>query len=312
MKKYLLIASLLIPLSLFCQQRPQYTQYVNNYFLINPAFAGIEKEVEIIAGYRKQWAGLGGSPSTSYLTAHAGLTNELTDRESTALFSLSHPHHALGLTVINDEAGALNRFVCYGTYAYHLKLGVKMNMSAGISAGVSQVKVSQNKLELDMPVDPAVYNFTGRARADINAGILFYGDNFFAGISLQQIIPPDVISNGYKISVYGDRKFPDLFASAGGKFKINDDFFLTPSLMLKYINNLPFTFDINTKIDYKNLLWAGYSYRYKSGMAAMAGIRLKEGLKFGYSYDITTSGLQTVSHGTHEFLISFTIKRKNN
>ncbi len=318
MKKLIIsLISLVFFISVFAQQRPQYTQYVSNYFLINPAFAGIEKDMNVTVSYRNQWAGLNGSPSTSYLTFNTplqsakgttGISSE--SKDNAVLYSLSEPHHAVGFTVINDKAGALNRFVAYGTYAYHLQLSSKINLSAGLSAGISTINVHQDKLALEIPVDPAVYNYTGKAKADMNAGVLLYGEKFFAGISVQQIIPQHVISNGSSINIYGDRKFPDLFLSGGYIFKINNDLNFMPSVMLKYINTVPATFDLNAKFDYKNLLWAGYSYRYKSGMAIMAGVKLKEGLKFGYSYDLTTSGLQKVSSGTHELLVAFDIKRK--
>jgi hypothetical protein len=38
----------------YAQQRPQYTQYVFNSFLLNPAVAGIENYVDLKAGYRSQ------------------------------------------------------------------------------------------------------------------------------------------------------------------------------------------------------------------------------------------------------------------
>lgn len=307
------IASLFLITSAFAQQRPQYTQYVNNYFLINPAAAGIEKDMHLTASYRKQWAGLIGSPATSYLTANTslGTTNNMRTEASnnTALFTLSEPHHAIGFTIVNDEAGALNRFTAYASYAYHLQLSAKINLSAGISGGMSNIQVHENKLALENPIDPAVYNYTGKPKGDVNAGLLLYGEQFFAGVSVQQIIPSKINTNGNNINLYGDRKFPDLFLSGGYRFAINSDLSVQPSIMLKYINTVPLTFDLNAKVDYKDLLWAGYSYRYQSGMAVFAGLRIKNDLKFGYSYDLTTSGLQKVSSGTHEFLLAFTIKK---
>lgn len=49
------------------QQKPQYTQYVMNNFILNPAIAGIENYVDVKAGYRAQWQGLEGAPVTSYI-----------------------------------------------------------------------------------------------------------------------------------------------------------------------------------------------------------------------------------------------------
>ncbi|MGZ3777739.1 MAG: type IX secretion system membrane protein PorP/SprF, partial [Mucilaginibacter sp.] len=40
------------------QQKPQYTQYVLNNLLINPAVTGIESYFDVKTGYRSQWTGL--------------------------------------------------------------------------------------------------------------------------------------------------------------------------------------------------------------------------------------------------------------
>ncbi|WP_257667254.1 T9SS type B sorting domain-containing protein [Parapedobacter tibetensis] len=56
------------------QQRPQYTQYIFNGFLANPAVAGIERYVDLKMGARSQWQGVDGAPQT--LTNAAGCTDE--------------------------------------------------------------------------------------------------------------------------------------------------------------------------------------------------------------------------------------------
>ncbi|HNF30238.1 MAG TPA: type IX secretion system membrane protein PorP/SprF, partial [Chitinophagaceae bacterium] len=69
-------------------------------------------------------------------------------------------------------------------------------------------------------------------------------------------------------------------------------------------------FDLNAKIQYQDYIWAGASYRYKDGYAAMVGINLSNSINIGYSYDLTTSRLNTVSKGTHEFVLGFILGNK--
>ena len=59
MKKKLLI----IPFVLFvffadAQQRPHYTQYILNNYILNPALSGIENYVDVKLSTRDQWVGL--------------------------------------------------------------------------------------------------------------------------------------------------------------------------------------------------------------------------------------------------------------
>ena len=69
---------------LFAQQKPQYTQYVFNNLLLNPAVTGIENYTDVKAGYRTQWTGLSGAPVTSYLTVDAPLGKAFLQGDATA------------------------------------------------------------------------------------------------------------------------------------------------------------------------------------------------------------------------------------
>ena len=49
-------------MALHAQQRPQYTQYILNNYILNPALSGIENYTDVKISGRDQWVGLGGAP----------------------------------------------------------------------------------------------------------------------------------------------------------------------------------------------------------------------------------------------------------
>ncbi|HCQ76363.1 MAG TPA: hypothetical protein DIV44_06090, partial [Leeuwenhoekiella sp.] len=53
------------------QQDPQYTQYMYNPLVINPAYAGNRGVTSILLLHRSQWVGLDGAPSTQNLSVHS-------------------------------------------------------------------------------------------------------------------------------------------------------------------------------------------------------------------------------------------------
>ena len=62
---------------------------------------------------------------------------------------------------------------------------------------------------------------------------------------------------------------------------------------------------------YNNLLWGGVSYRLSDAIVPMVGIYYDLGpgtLKFGYSYDVTTSLLRQYSSGSHEVMLGYCFK----
>src|SRR3954465_587885 len=101
----------------FAQQRPYYTQYVLNSFILNPAVAGIENYTDVKISHRHQWIGIDGAPVTTYLTIHGPLKKSDYQRETATGFHSSgenprgraywleyekaDPHAGLGLTILN-------------------------------------------------------------------------------------------------------------------------------------------------------------------------------------------------------------------
>jgi type IX secretion system PorP/SprF family membrane protein len=158
-------------LKLTAQQRPQYTQYVFNNYLLNPAVSGIENYTDFRAGYRSQWSGLEGAPVTSYVSVNAPLGSNFIEGDATSLSSGSdnplsrsftrnymaaEPHHGIGLMAISDRAGPINQTSIAGTYAYHLGLTSKLNLSVGVMAGVNRISLDLSQVTLENPNDPAI------------------------------------------------------------------------------------------------------------------------------------------------------------
>ena len=309
---------------LFAQQRPYYTQYIMNNYIINPAVAGIENYWDVKASHRIQWVGLQDAPVTTYLSIHGPLKKSAYERESATSFrargenprgtaywldyQAAEPHQGVGLTVLNDKTGPLNRFAAYGTYAYHLGISPYTNLSAGISVGFTNMSLDASKLNFGTyTIDPAVAGsgMINRIKPDISAGLWLYSRDYFVGLSAQQIVPQNIAFSDNTVSLSSGKLIPHLFLSAGYRMSVSEDISVLPSLLVRYINPLPLGVDINTKLQYQDIFWLGGSYRYQDGFAGMLGFNLNSSINIGYSYDIQTSRLNTVSKGTHEILIGF-------
>src|SRR5690606_40271343 len=89
-------------------------------------------------------------------------------------YTAPEPHHGLGLSVINDKAGPINRFNAQVSYAYHIGLNARTSLSAGFAAGISNTSLNRSKLNFVNPVvDPAVYT-SGELNSvapDLTAGL---------------------------------------------------------------------------------------------------------------------------------------------
>ena len=317
---FLLCVPLCVPV--LAQQRPHYTQYILNQYIINPAITGIENYTDIKVSHRHQWTGIQDAPVTTYFTIHTPIGKsdfrttptsfkaEGENPRGTAYwenYTAASPHHGIGLQVINDRTGPINQFGAYVTYAWHLGISPRTSLSAGFGAGVNNIRLNAGKLDFDVPVDPAVYSsgMINRVKPDFNAGLYLYSDKFFVGLSAQQIIPQRIRFTGEEVGTVKGKLLPHLFATAGYRFLLDEDFNFIPSVLVKYIGPLPVQADVNAKLQYRDLAWIGASYRVEDGFAGMAGLNFSNAVNVGYAYDYTTSGLNNFSKGTHEIIVGF-------
>ena len=308
------------------QQKPQYTQYVFNNLLLNPAVSGIENYTDVKAGYRSQWTGLQGAPVTSYLTITAPIGDKFLQGDATAspseggenpssrLFTQNYkaaePHHGIGFMIVSDVAGPITTTNIDATYAYHLGLTESLNLALGVQAGVSHTSLNISEITLENPFDPAIANANNSAwKPDVGAGIWLYGPTYYFGASAQQILPQNLYfstNNTYT----QNQTVPQYFITSGVKLFLSDDLTLLPSFLIKVINPTPLTFDVNTKLSFKDKFWLGVSYRRDDSVGLLAGLNISSFINIGYSYDITTSALNTVSNGTHEIVISLLLNNR--
>src|SRR5688572_13309914 len=117
------LLSILFCQSVLAQQKPHYTQYILNQYVLNPALTGIENYTDVKIGHRRQWVGIEDAPVTTYLTIHTPINK--TDYRTTATsyqvpgenprgqrywenYTAAEPHHGVGLQLMNDKTGPLS------------------------------------------------------------------------------------------------------------------------------------------------------------------------------------------------------------
>jgi len=97
----------------------------------------------------------------------------------------------------------------------------------------------------------------------------------------------------------------------GYRFTVSENIDLTPSMMFKFLNPAPASFDINLKAEYQRKFWLGFSYRNQDAISLLAGLRINDFVRFGYAYDYVTSQINDISSGSHELVLGFQFNRKN-
>ena len=312
----------------FGQQRPQYSQYMMNNFVLNPAIAGIEDYADLKTGYRNQWTGFGGEPTTYYLSGHWALNKpDLTSRGITPVrgqkpnikltnrFVRVPSHTGLGGLFVSDKAGAFARTTFSLSLAKHIQLQNTMKVSLGVSAGITQNSIDFDQITLANPSDPL--NQSGKINGyqpELNVGVWLYDRDFYVGASANQVALNnlgfgDILPNQKEYAWQGKSQ-THYFLTGGIRREINEDWALAPSLMLKYTQGSPVSFDVNAKMYYLDRFWLGTSYRHQDAFVGLLGFHVNSTFNIGYSYDFVFSNINLAARASHEIVVGIMLNNR--
>jgi type IX secretion system PorP/SprF family membrane protein len=285
------------------QQQSQYSMYMMNNYTLNPAVGGTENYTDLKASFRKQWVGFSNTPTNIYLSGHTaiGKTN-YSDPDIRPL-----AHHGVGGYIFNDNTGPISILRAYGSYSYHLPLTNAITASIGAFLGVQNFSLNKDALDFhddqNGVTDATTLGIQSKLMPDASLGTWIYHKNYYVGASLFQLFNNEIkigaVQNGNEV---GKLK-PHFFTTAGYRVPLNDNLTWVPSVVVKNVTRLQL--DLNSKIKYKEIAWAGISYRKKDAVVAMLGVTAKEHWDIAYSYDFTTSTIREYSAGSHEILIGY-------
>jgi type IX secretion system PorP/SprF family membrane protein len=299
MKKILLVIIYINTVAgVFSQQDPQYTQYMYNQNVINPAYVTNELGV-LNFGFmhRTQWASAVGSPKTYTFFAHAPITDKF----------------EVGLSLITDNIGdnALKENNVYADFAYTLQLSENHRLSLGLKAGFSSFKT--NFANFRFPDDDTIsgvltndlaFDNQNNITPNFGFGAFYFTNKYYLGVSVPNLLNSKHFTekNGLK-SIGGEEIH--LFANAGYVFTLSDLIKLKPSFLLKAIKGSPIVVDTSINVLFNDRFEGGLSYRINDSFSAMFNVKATDNLRIGYAYDYTTTNLSNFNSGTHEVFVLF-------
>ncbi|WP_055447048.1 PorP/SprF family type IX secretion system membrane protein [Lacinutrix mariniflava] len=287
--KNILYIVFLVVIGVQAQQDPQYTQYMYNMNVINPAYAGSSESVSIGALYRSQWVGLEGSPSTGTLSIHSPVGNRV----------------GLGLSLINDEVGPVRETNAYVDFSYTLPVGSITKLAFGLKAGATFHDIGLTSIETIDADDPFFSQDVNETTANVGAGMYLYQPNrWYLSASMPNILNGTHLdSDGRKIGSETEH----LFAAAGYVFDLSENFKLKPHALMKFAFDAPVSYDVNLNLFMYDIVEIGGGYRLDDSFSGMVNFMVSPTMRIGYAYDAIQSELNVVTDASHEIFINFDI-----
>jgi type IX secretion system PorP/SprF family membrane protein len=288
--KIILFLIILVCSTVYGQQLPLYSQYTNNEFLINPSLTGIKNETSFQIGYRKQWSGFKGSPSTSILGGQTQIT-----KKNMGLG---------GVIFLDDRGGAIKQTGFMLNYSYFIKISETSKIALGLAGILNQYTFNSSTIIAENTNDKSLFTNLKSTTPDLNIGTSYINKNFKIGFSINQIFQSR-ISKWNELNINADNKLVRHFNfSASNIFKLNEKLIIEPYFVARTILKSQIQFDFGSSLIYNEKLYCSLAYRTKEAFILSLGINHKK-YSIGYSYDITTSLLRKYSAGTHEIVLKY-------
>lgn len=329
MKKLLTFLLIVVAFNGISQQLPQYSQYNRNQIMVNPAAAGMYDFLDVTLGGRAQWLGVTNAPMTAYAYA-SGVIKRNRVRYNPSLRTSYGPtaspkvntgklKHAIAGQVVSDQYGAFRNISVSGIYAIHLPVSNNYNISFGTKLGLSNSTFLQDRAVVlsqmpgytgpvmgDPTYDSYIANQSSLNFMDIGAGLYFYGDGLYVGISADKL-SKGLVEFGSGTANFDPRMHFNF--TAGYRFNLTNDWTLMPSALVKYMDIAPPAIEGSVQFEYKEWLWFGASYRHTDAVVGMIGCNISDRFKIGYSYDFSISEFNNYSSGGHEVVLGLMIGR---
>lgn len=290
-----LIIFLLVLMSaeLAAQQRPVQSLYMFDPLLINPAYAGAQVQLSGTAIYRNQWVNLDGAPKTLTATVHSSFLKEA--------------RMGLGIIASDDQIGIRHDVGLYGVYSYKIKLTRDIALRFGLQVGFNNLKSDYTKLNLKASTDPNLQGVIGRFNPNVGAGVMLQAKSFNIGISVPQLVENKTFA-GENSLPFGVKQQRYYYLFANYNKELGKNLKWIPSTLVRFQEEAPLSFDVNSTFVFYNTVGLGVSYRLIEGFVGLFELQLNENFHVGYAYDFTTSALNQYSNGTHEIMVNYRIK----
>jgi type IX secretion system PorP/SprF family membrane protein len=289
LKTIYLVLILILPTVSFGQQDPQYTQYMYNTMSINPGYAGSKDYLSFTALARTQWVGIPGAPETQTFSFHT---------------PIGYSGLGLGVNIINDELGPSEEIYFDANISYTIRTSDNGNLAFGLRLGGRTLNLDWSKGRFQQPDVVFNQNIDNRFLPTIGAGLYYYKEKWYAGISVPNFLRTDHYDDFIE-SVAAERLH--YFVIAGYVFDLNDDVKFKPAGIAKIVSGAPLSIDLSANFLFSERFTAGLAYRWGDSVSGLVGLQVSEKLHVGYAYDLTTSNYRNYNTGTHEVMLTYDI-----
>ncbi len=283
MRNYILFIALTFCSYSFSQMRSGISQYMLNQQQFNPGFSDITMRYNASLSVKRLWMTNPTTPLSFFANGGYSFTK----------------NHYVGGVAMQDKIASTNTIDIAGQYTYHVWLNSTTAIGLGIKAGFQQRSLGANLVYFDSN-EPNLEK-TSTAGFNLGTGMSIQSKNFDFGVSLPYIFDNQLNKKPY---IY-ETKYNHFYSHLGYKMRINDDFILFPSAMVKGVKGSPLSMNFDLHFLGNQFFWLGGGYRSDNTVHVSLGVFMEKGLRLIYSYETSYfTGHKRFDAG-HEISLSY-------
>ncbi|MDT0607857.1 PorP/SprF family type IX secretion system membrane protein [Croceitalea rosinachiae] len=288
MKKFIFIIAVIfgVTKSVTAQQDPQYTQYMLNTIVVNPAFAGAGNVLSVSALHRSQWIGLDGAPVTQTFSIQSPISERFGG----------------GLSIVNDNIGDGTVQETYFDVAlsYTIPTSQEGNLAFGLNVGGDFLNVDFTNLT-NFGVEANLPNIDNKFSPNAGLGVYYYQERFYAGLSVPNLLETEHFDNSSGGTSFLAKDRMNYYLISGYRFDINRDLVLQPGFLLKAVSGGPVQLDLTANLTFNDKFSVGAAYRLNSAVSALFGVKFADKFLLGLAYDFETTALGSTQFNDGSF-----------
>lgn len=281
------------------QHEAHYTHFMYTKQLLNPGYVGSKGSPNLMGLYRKQWIGFDGAPESQLVTFN------------TPFFD---PRVGFGVAVSRQVTGDFTEYLGNISYSYDMINQDGLNLRLGIMGTLKHLGLTLGQ-NVRNPLDPIANQISSgdfnKVGGNVGAGLYLNVKDAYFGFSVPNLLRREIGSSNNPAE-----EQPHFYGMAGAIIPVPDSkFSIYPNVLFKYVDNAPYSLDINLSAIYNKIFTIGASYRHGQvngdSIDFLANYQVNRQFGLGVAYDFTLSDLQDHNNGSIEVMLSYIFGKKN-
>lgn len=271
-------------LTVKAQLTPLKSQYFKNPYLVNPAMAGKEAKTRVYLNYSSQWNKIEGSPIVMSLSASTRVSEKA----------------AIGVNIISDKAGLLQKTQAMGSFAYKVPFGDDQSVRFGLSLAWSREQldlgIATNNGSADLALSK--YNDQAKSNLDGNFGVVYVNKALEAQFSYLNL-------NQKRTKEFSTVDYSIFYSAISYEFMHESSFTIKPLIAYRGVKGYKNQWDATAEWSYNKMISVYTMYHSNQSFSAGAGYDYQNKLSLAVIYNSEPSQLRGFTGGVMDLMVGF-------